>query len=374
MAALQFIHINGYGWTPGRGRDPHETISGMTAEAARSQGNAPHVRYPQEPRIVYGVSPTEAGRQALRLSHLARDRRGRRLKSDGVVLVAGVATYPIPVVDMGGFVSDHDAYNLWVSRTLEWLLKEHGGSLVSVVEHTDEGHLHLHFFTLPQLAPDNRLDFDLAHPGRKALNAAVEKNAQPAAQQAAYTNAMVDWQDRYHREVSLCFGHDRYGPRRKRLDRARHRVNREAEANLSRLRAELELDYWAPVSEQEAQERSHLVSKSDFIAAAAERQQQLQKEIDRLRTLLRDHGIDERDAPTPPPQPQSGARVSEALAMLGELEVLPAPQTPDPNKSARDLGTAYRLKIDAKADQFVARSEPRNDPEPPDPTSSLGPP
>jgi hypothetical protein len=111
MTAMQFIHLNGYGRTPGRGCDPHETIKGMTSEAARAPGNAPHVRYPQEPRIVYGVSPTEVGQEALRLLHLARDRVGRRLKSDGVVLVAGVATYPIPVADMGDFASDGDVYN-----------------------------------------------------------------------------------------------------------------------------------------------------------------------------------------------------------------------------------------------------------------------
>jgi hypothetical protein len=344
MAALQFIHISGYGRTPGRGRGPHETIEGMTAEAARVPGHAPHVRYPLEPRIVYGVSPTEAGQQALRLSNLATDRRRRRLKSDGVILVAGVATFPIPVAHMGEFVSDYDTYNLWVSLTLEWLLKEHGESLVSVVEHTDEGYLHLHFFILPRLMPNHRLDFDLAHPGRKALNAAVEKNLQPAARQAAYTNAMVDWQDRYHREVSAFFGHDRYGPRRARLDRARHKVNRQAEIDLSRLRAELELDYWAKVSAEEARERSGRVSKTDFIAATAERQQLLQREIDRLRTLLRDHGIDARVAPTPPPKSQSG----EALAMLGEPDAS-RPQKPISNRPLKDLWTAHRLKIDAKA-------------------------
>src|SRR5947208_12585490 len=78
MAAVQFIHHGGYGRTPGRGCEPHETIEGVTAEAGRVPGNAPHVRYPQEPRILYGISPTKVGQMALQLSHMARDRQGRR--------------------------------------------------------------------------------------------------------------------------------------------------------------------------------------------------------------------------------------------------------------------------------------------------------
>src|SRR3954449_10966427 len=59
MTAMQFIHHGGYGKTPGRGRKSYETIAGVTAEAGRVPGNAPHVRYPQAPRVLYGVSPTE---------------------------------------------------------------------------------------------------------------------------------------------------------------------------------------------------------------------------------------------------------------------------------------------------------------------------
>jgi hypothetical protein len=361
MAAVQFIHHGGYGRTPGRGRESHETIAGVTAEAGRVPGNVPHVRYPQEPRLLYGISPMEVGQKALRLSHMAKDRRGRRLRCNGVVLAAGVVTYPIPVAAMGQFVSDYDTYSLWVSRTLEWLLTQHGASLVSVVEHTDEGHLHLHYFTLPQIGPNGRLNFDLAHAGRHALNAAIERGRTPAARQAAYVNAMIDYQDGYHRDVSKFFGHDRYGPRRKRVERALHKVNRQAEADLSRFRAELELEYWGFVTDEDANERSRQVSKLDFIAVAAEQQRLQQMEIERLRQRLRDHGIDDRDAPEPSPPLQSGADISEALAVLDQFDVVAQPQTEESHEPETDLWAQHQRVMNAKVDQLVSCKDPRHD-------------
>jgi hypothetical protein len=360
MAAIQFIHHGGYGRTPGRGREPHQTIEGVTAEAGRVPGNAPHVRYPTEPRILYGISPTEVGQMALRLSYMAKDRQGRHLRCNGVVLAAGVVTYPIPVADMGEFASDRDTYNLWVSRTLEWLLNEHGASLVSVVEHVDENQLHLHFFTLPGIEPNGHLNFDLAHAGRSALNAAVERKLQPAAQQAAYVGAMTEYQDRYHRDVSHFFGHDRFGPRRKRVERALHKVNRQAEADLSRSRAKLEFEYRYPVTDEEANERTRHVSQVDFIAVAVEHHRLQQTEIERLRKRLRDHGIDDREAPEPSPPLRSCTDLSEALAVLDQFDTVVQRPTEEAYEPGTDLWTEQRRAINAKVDQLVAGKYPRD--------------
>jgi hypothetical protein len=367
-ASLQFIHLNGYGRTPGRGCKSHETILGVTAEAARIEGHAPHIQCPNEPRMVYGISPIDVGQEAIRLSFLAKDCIGRRLKSDGVVLVAGVATYPIPIADMGGFVSDRDVYNLWVTRTLEWLSKEHEG-LRSVVEHTDEGHLHLHFYSLPLLRPDGQLNFAPAHPGRRALKEARERRVEPAVQQAAYTNEMVAWQDRYYLEVSKFFGHDRYGPRRQRVDRVRHKANREATKHVSRIRAELELEYRVDVSEDEAEVRTSRVSEVDFFAVAVAKQQEMQREIDRLRAALRAHGIVEGNVTAPPPdlRPSGSCKnASEAEAMPLEIEVMPTPAPWSNTPSDSDLWTPQRVSIEAKADELVSRLVGKSNLEPPE--------
>jgi hypothetical protein len=306
---VQSMHLNGYGLTPGRGQEPYATIGGIVAEATRVPANSPHVAHPIKPNLVYGVDPMEVGEEAASLALRARDRAGRKLRSNGVVLLAGVVSYPMPISSMGEFVSDYDAYNLWRGMVVDWLMQEHGDRLKSVVEHVDEDMLHLHFFTLPILGVGNRLDFAQAHPGRDALNDAVDRGVCKAAQQAVYTQAMIDYQDRLHSQVSAFFGHERLGPRRRRIERERHKVVRQGEKDLSRLRAELEFEYWAPASENEAHQRSRLVSKSDFIAVAAEEQKKLQAEIARLKNLLNVHGIDDRpdSAPLAHSRPWPGA-------------------------------------------------------------------
>lgn len=308
---IQSLHLNGYGRTAGRGQAAYATIEGIVAEATRVPANSPHVAHPIEPNLVYGVDPIEVGEQAVALSLQAKDRTGRKLRSNGIVLLAGVVSYPMPISCMGEFVSDYDAYHLWRGMVVDWLKLEHGDRLKSIVEHVDEDMLHLHFFSLPILGVDNRLDFAGAHPGRCALNDAVDRGVCKAAQQAAYTQAMIDYQDRFHSQVSAVFGHERLGPRRRRIERERHKVIRQAEKDISRLRAELELEYWAPVSENEADQRSRHVSKRDFIAVAAEEQQKLQAEIARLKNLLNEHGIDDRPDSASIPQPQTWPDVDQ---------------------------------------------------------------
>lgn len=366
MTAIQFIRLTGFGRTPGRGCEPHETIEGITGEAVRAKGCAPHIRYPSEPRLVYGISPTEVGREAIRLSLQARDSIGRRLKSDAVALVAGVVTFPIPVAEMGGFESDGDAYNLWVTKTLDWLLKEFSG-LVSVVEHTDEGYLHLHFFCLPQLAPDGQLDFLPAHPGRKALKEAKERGVEPAVQQAAYTNAMIAWQDRYHQEVSKFFGHDRYGPRRRRVDRARHKANREAAAKLVQHRAELELEYRIDVSDEEADVRSQLIDEADVVAAAVATIRQQRREIVRLRSIMRDRGIvdDNVTVGALDDDLAYSASASETRAMNYEIEMMPMPAPKVIQQPDIEIWPRQRHNIQAAADEVLRRLPGRDIPEPP---------
>jgi hypothetical protein len=281
--SVQFIHLSSRGRTRARGEPAYSTIDGVIGEAVRAPGNAPHIAGPIEPAQIYGIDPLEVARQATELSYLARDRKGRRLKSDGVSLVAGVATYPMPKADMGGFVSDRDVYQHWESQTLEFLQKEHGEALRCVLRHEDETHLHLHFYNLPTLAMDGRRNFRHAHPGRYARADAVERGLCPAACDAAYTNATKAYLDRYHVDVSRWFGHERAGPRRKRVDRARHKVNRAADEFVARKHAELEMEYWLAVSENEANERSRRVSEVQFIAVAVAREQALRAENDRLR-------------------------------------------------------------------------------------------
>jgi hypothetical protein len=333
---VQFIRLSGYGEEPGRGQAAYATITGVIAEVVRAPHNAPHVAFPDKPVQIFGIDPLEVAHQATELLRLARDSRGRRLRSSCVSLIAGVATYPIARADMGGFVSDRDFYQLWEQQTLEFLQKEHGEALKCVLRHEDETHLHVHFYILPVLTMDGRLDFRYAHPGRYALARAVERGVCSAARDSAYTNATVAYQDRFHLDVSRYFGHERVGPRRKRVDRARHKANRAAAEHVDRIRAELEMDYRVHVSESEANDRSRRVSDVHLIAVAAEREQGLRAEIDRLRAdkarleaearhLRQVHQTHENEQVpiASEPDPLTRQNLMETLAFLAELETQP---------------------------------------------------
>jgi hypothetical protein len=334
MSNPQFIHLSSYGETPGRGQPPHATVRGVIAEAMRSAGNAPHIAFPREPVRLFGIDLLAIADQACDLLSMAKDSAGRRLRKSCIGLIAGVVTYPIPKCDMGGFVNDYDVYSLWEQYTLDFLKKEHGSALTFALRHEDETHFHIHFYTLPELADSDRLDFRDAHPGRYARAEAVKRGVCSAAQNAAYTNAVVAYQDRYYAEVSRFFGHDRAGPRRKRVDRDRHKANRSATEHLERARAELELEYRVDVSENEADERSLRVNKLAFIVVAVERERKLRAEIAQLkadkkhveaeiRILRQKNDVDQANEVIFAPdseEPFARLRVAESLAFLAELE------------------------------------------------------
>ena len=91
---------------------------------------------------------------------------------------------------------------------MAWLREQYGERLRSVVEHTDEAHPHLHFYAV--LPAGER--FEVLHPGRQAASEKARQGAKKGAQNAAYKQAMVGWQDGFQRAVAAHFGLTRRGP------------------------------------------------------------------------------------------------------------------------------------------------------------------
>jgi hypothetical protein len=108
-----------------------------------------------------------------------------------------------------------------------------------VVEHTDEGFLHLHFYVVPALLPDGHLNLHEIHPGRRAKRDAAEAGACKKFQDAAYRSGMSRWQDAYHYEVSRNFCHGRFGPKRMRVSRMRRMMEKSMEEAKARQEAAL---------------------------------------------------------------------------------------------------------------------------------------
>jgi hypothetical protein len=74
------------------------------------------------------------------LSALRAKRRDyfRRLRKDGICLLAGVVSYPWDHQSLRDDPVDSDAHSLWQQMTVGWLQEQFGRHLKSVVEHRDE--------------------------------------------------------------------------------------------------------------------------------------------------------------------------------------------------------------------------------------------
>lgn len=215
---VQFFHMSNFGRTPQRGQRAWSCIAGITAEAARLHGATGHLTHPEPPTQLFGVSPVDAGRIALERLADALDSRGRRLRSDAAAMVAAVASYPVPrsIVMDPSDPTQMTTYLRWRSLTEAWMQERFGDTLESIVEHTDESFLHVHGYAVPKLGDDRRLQLDSIHPGRAAVSAAIQAGQAKGRQQAIYKAAMKALQDDFHTSVSVHFGHERAGPKRRR--------------------------------------------------------------------------------------------------------------------------------------------------------------
>ena len=237
----QFLHLGAYGRSPRKNAPQWSCIAGITREGARIPGAANHIKYPRAPKLLYGCSPLEAGRQATERADQAYDhgRRRRRLRRDGIALLAAVASYPVPRHVVENDSAEQATYRRWSKMTLDWTIEVFGEHLLSVVEHADENFLHLHYYVVPKLRPDGRLNLHEIHPGRRAKRDAAEVDACKKYQDAAYRSAMARWQDDYWYEVSRNFGHGRYGPKRIRVSRLQRLMEKRLEAEKAAQKAAL---------------------------------------------------------------------------------------------------------------------------------------
>ncbi|MBB3971831.1 plasmid recombination protein [Hansschlegelia beijingensis] len=246
MPKFDFFHIIGYPRAARKTGDPKAHVAGIIAEAERQRHACRHVPSPMKPIRLFGGSPSEAAAEAIAQADHARDAIGRKVRIDAIVMFAAVASYPkqtssVVSRDHGGRRRIVDpAFLAWKEAALKWAQKQFGSALKSAVLHLDEEYPHIHFFIVPPLL-EGRLRHDLIHCGRAAIVAAREKSVvagAPApgsdreskrAERLAYCTAMSGLLDDYHDAVGSRFGHERYGPRRRRRTREVHLTTRRLE-------------------------------------------------------------------------------------------------------------------------------------------------
>ncbi len=281
----QFLHLGSYGRTPHRGAPSWSCIGGITSEGARSPAASNHIPYRREPVVLYGGSPLEAGFLAQQRAAVARDAIGRRLRCDGIALLAGVVSYPIPRKLFRDMPAEADLHGLWRNETSGWLQAQFDVSLECIVEHCDEAYYHLHFYAVPELRADGRLNVNDIHPGRRMKAAAAEAGAAKKHQDAAYRRGMERWQDTFHHDVSRRFGHDRFGPRRMRVSRRQHLMEKRIEEQQTALAAERAALKRQQAAARVETERERAQQTADLHQAYARPYQDLQQRQARLAQL-----------------------------------------------------------------------------------------
>lgn len=232
-----------------------------------------HVENPTPPDLVYGISV-----DALEALHdqMCADARmvnakgqSRALRKDQHTLATVVLSYP------GNAEPGTAPYEEWERRSVEWLKKQYGDDLKTVIRHTDEENPHIHAYILPGDLKAKNLN-----PGYVAKRAA-EKIAQDAipsglsedkrkeaakgvvkAGNRAYRQSMRVWQDSFFEEVGRPCGLTRIGPARRRLTREQHTIEKD---QVKRARqAELLIEE-AARRDAETKRRAEAVSEKEVI-------------------------------------------------------------------------------------------------------------
>ncbi|HBV9488521.1 hypothetical protein WIC31_28900 [Klebsiella pneumoniae] len=219
--SYQFIHIEDYGINISKKRSNNGTsekykketkgrsVSQIISEAKRDNGFCSHVEKPEEPIILYGKSLDEVEKLAMeyhsKTKIIDKNWKEKKLRSDANVLLAGVISLSRENMEI---------WEDYKNDSIAYLKNKYGKKLISVIEHTDEEHPHIHFYCIQDIGKK----FDLIHDGKKALY--ENKDKKKHDQNIAYLNAMRDFQEDFFKVVSSNYGLSKDGPKRARMSRS----------------------------------------------------------------------------------------------------------------------------------------------------------
>ncbi|MGQ0728937.1 plasmid recombination protein [Acidovorax sp.] len=179
-------------------------------EVLREPDAIPHVANPEKPNFILGSEDdlrTLIPRIEAAAASYKNPKDGRKLRSDAHVLLAGVASYPREAAE-----DNPSNYEKWKAKTVDFLREKYGDKLVSVVEHQDESHPHLHFYCVDF----ENLNAKMLHDGHRAAAQLPQLSKEAGL---AFKGAMREYQNNYYQNVGAQVGLTRIGPGRKRATR-----------------------------------------------------------------------------------------------------------------------------------------------------------
>lgn len=235
--AYQFAHTNTYSRT---GNKTNRSIADVVAEAVRDPKHCTHVEDPKPPILHFGISPEKIPalideRIADAKIRFAQQLRGKGcgIRKDQHMLEAAVFSHPTLTEELQQSDELRNDYERWRNDTIEFIksdFERRGIDCVSIVEHIDEKHPHLHAYGLARATESNpRMDAKLCHPGHAARAA----EAVPARKNRAFRDAMSAWQDLYYDQVGMRNGLLRFGPKRARDTNSTYKAKQKVAENLA---------------------------------------------------------------------------------------------------------------------------------------------
>ena len=276
MSGPQFMHLQSYSRKANEGG---QSVEQVLAEASRAPEYSTHVPDPRPPSLDYGMSVDEvrklhdemvaAGGVEVTLKDGRKARRG--IRKDRHTLLTAVASHPLPT-DLVNTRADARAdYEHWRDHNLAWLKVRFGDKLVSVIEHWDEKHPHIHAYILP--LDDPTCSARQLNPAWQAKEVAMETaraaghddKAAVRLGNAAYRAKARELQDHYYEHVSLVCGLTRTGPKRERLSRQQWKARKDAAKLAARISQEIDGRLEEVVDAEDGMERS-LAAKAEEIA------------------------------------------------------------------------------------------------------------
>lgn len=317
MPGPQFMHVQTFSRKPNPGG---QSVDQVLHEAGRDLDHPEflqHIPDPKPPNVILGMTPAEvlkaheamleAGSVEVRLKDGRTAKRG--VRHDRHTLLCCVASHPNLTKQVQDDPELRASYDEWIRLNVEFLKAQFGDRLVSVVEHTDEPHPHLHAYVLPLDDPScSARELNPAWAAKTKAEEEAKKEGKEKVEilkagNRAYKAAGRELQDAYHAAVGLPSGMTRIGPKRQRLTREQWKAAKaEAQRSAERLRdldqGEEKLEAEAALIAAETLEERHRIA-AEMLAekqAVEAQKEQIRSEAQKLKEEARSEAQKMREA------------------------------------------------------------------------------
>lgn len=223
------------------------TVWGVCNEANRMDGYTSHIeRESPTPFVVmFGANPLAVAANLAEVAKVAKAPDGRKFSKNENCMVGGVASFPTAMGEGYDPFLDPE-FVAWCDATIEHLQKVYGGSLRSVILHTDERHPHLHFYAHNDIGKDGVWKpiegLDPSKDAEKKLYKELGRDEFKKSGQIvrkATTEALEGWQKGFWEGAYKALGYvQKLGARDRRLQKQPKEV-RELSEKLTKLNEEL---------------------------------------------------------------------------------------------------------------------------------------